>query len=358
MPVQLDYDVARRRFAEALDLAKSEAVLPEKWAEHTRAVAAAGSKTFTPVLGTALLAKATDAKADALSLKVRDHPRAYSARALAKDVLVPCATMARVNLRTEGPEPLNNQPFFRHESMSPDMVVRPKVKKDLRYLCDCLEEADKLSGPDALQALAAFLRTRLREGGGSDRAPDLGERVLGVDELAAAATKFVVSKPEEGRRGQALVAAALSLRFEDVRTARINDPSRHWPGDVAVFEDDRVVLAAEAKQRSVPAGEILQFAERCARDGVRRAVVAALAPGQEALPLDELYLEAWRRYGVHLVVFLTVRDLLNEVLMWGTDSLDTALATFPGLMMERLKQLEGSAEGLAEWAALFDEPEA
>jgi hypothetical protein len=46
------------------------------------------------------------------------------------------------------------------------------------------------------------------------------------------------------------------------------------------------------------------------------------------------------------------------VLMWGTDPLDTALATFPGLMIERLQQLEASAEGLAEWAALFDEPEA
>ena len=175
--------------------------------------------------------------------------------------------------------------------------------------------------------------------------------------MSPAATRFVVSRPEEGRRGQALVAAALSLRFEDVRTARVNDPSRHWPGDVVVFEGDRVVLAAEAKQRSVPPAEVLQFAERCARDGVRRAVVAALAPAQEVLPLDDLYLEAWRRYGVHLVVFLRVRDLLNEVLMWGTDLLDTALATFPGLMMERLQQLEASAEGLAEWAALFDEPE-
>ena len=96
-----------------------------------------------------------------------------------------------------------------------------------------------------------------------------------------------------------------------------------------------------------PAAEVLQFAESCRRDKVRRAVVAAHAPAQEALPLDDLYLEAWRRCRGHLVVFLTVRDLLNAVLMWETDPLDTALATFPGLMLESSSSWRRARRGAA-----------
>ena len=136
------------------------------------------------------------------------------------------------------------------------MVVRKSVRRDLEYLCDCLGEADRLTGADALKALAAFLRVRLQEGG-AEPALDLGERVLGVAELSAAAERFVVRHPEEGRRGQALVAAALSLAFDDVRTSRVNDPSRHWPGDVAVVVKNVFTMAAEAKQRPVPAAEVL-----------------------------------------------------------------------------------------------------
>ena len=104
MPIRLDSTQARRQFDEALELARSGRELPAHWLERTRKVGQSPNRTFVAMLGTALLAKATDAQVDAFSLKTRDSPRAYSARSLCKDVLMPAAT-ARINMSATGREP-------------------------------------------------------------------------------------------------------------------------------------------------------------------------------------------------------------------------------------------------------------
>ena len=60
---------ARAKFAEALALARADAELPKGWIERTERIGKARSKTFTPGLGTVLLAKATDGWIDAFSLR-------------------------------------------------------------------------------------------------------------------------------------------------------------------------------------------------------------------------------------------------------------------------------------------------
>jgi hypothetical protein len=99
------------RFGEAVALALAENwTLPAEWIERAEKVSAAKNMTFTPVLGTALLAKATDDSIDALSLREDAGHKGYSARSLAKEVLVPCCVRAGIDLRNKGAEPLNNQP--------------------------------------------------------------------------------------------------------------------------------------------------------------------------------------------------------------------------------------------------------
>jgi hypothetical protein len=354
MPIQLDYDVSRTRFAEGLALAQSDRPLSPAWLERTRKVGESPSKTFIAMLGTALLAKATDPGVDPFALKVRDFPTAYSARALCKDVLVPCAVEAGVHVGTTGREPLNNQPFFRHERVGPDMKVRPHVRPHLDYLCQCLEAMKKLSRPQALEAFAAFLRVRIKEGP-KKAAALVVEQALGVPDLASKAARFISSDPENGKRGQALVAAALDLVFPDVRTTRVYDPSRHWPGDVVVYDDDIVVLAVEVKQRPATETEILQFVERCAQMGVHRAMAATLDPDQPILDVDDLREVAWQRHGVHLSVLIGAADLLFDALTWTAKPLRDALGELPTLMASRLEELETSAEGLTAWAGLFKE---
>ncbi len=352
MPIQLDYDISRERFERALALARSEVALPAEWLERTRKVGQSPSKTFIAMLGTALLAKATDSSVDPFALKTRQHRTAYSARSLCKDVLVPCAVQARVHIGTTGREPLNNQPFFRHERVGPDMTVRPHVRPHLDYLCDCLTAMKPLDEEQAVAALAAFFRARIQHGP-RRAAPLIIERAMGVPELAQSITRFISSDPENGKRGQALVAAGLDLVFEDVKTTRVFDPSRHWPGDVVAVVGNTIILAVEVKQRPASNTEILQFAERCAQMGVHRAIAATLDPDQTPLYLDELRQEAWQRHGVHLSILEDASDLVHAALTWTSRPLSEALAELPQLMTSRLEEVEVSAEGLAAWAALF-----
>lgn len=353
MPIQLDYDLARTQFQEALARARADAQLPAKWLERTTKVGQSPSKTFVAMLGTALLAKATDPRIDPFSLKTRAFKTAYSARSLCKDVLVPCAVDAGVHLGTTGREPLNNQPFFRHERVGPDMTVRPHVRPHLDYLCECLEALKPLSQAQALDALAAFLRIRAQEGPPTAE-PLQVERSLAIPELLGKIHELISANPENGKRGQAFVAAALDLVFDDVRTTRVYDPSRHWPGDVVVCHEDKIIgLAVEVKQRPASYTEILQFTERCAQMGVHRAIAATLSPDQEPLEIDDLRQEAWQRHVVHLSILEGAGQMLHGALTWSAKALEDALTAFPQLMATRLAELEVSAEGQDAWAAFF-----
>lgn len=356
MPIRLDYDLARRRFAEAVDLARSDADLPLEWLEHTRKIGQGPSKTFVAMLGTALLAKATDARVDPFSLKVRDYPYTYSARALCKDVLVPASVRAGVSLGTTGREPLNNQPFFRHERVGPEMVVIGRARPYLDYLASCLGELEQMDGASSVVALAAFVRIRSQEAPGL-LTLELGTRVLGLSGLVQAMAEFVSADPEGGRRGQAFVAAALDLVFPEVRTRRVNDPSRRSPGDVVVVAAGTLTLAAEVKQRPATETEILQFVERLSRDGVERGLVAALDPRQPPLPVSDLRALAWERHQVHLMIFEDPRDLLLAAFTWSSEPLGEALMRFPQLVASRLQELEVSPKGIEDWLAIFAERE-
>ena len=124
MGLKINKRRAREQLERSLKLARSSAELPSAWSERTQKVAQFEDKTCLVVLGTALLATATDDTVDALTLKSRAGNKAYSARGLAHEVLVPASIDHGFDLRTTGREPLNNQPFFYSDRVD-DM---PRVK--------------------------------------------------------------------------------------------------------------------------------------------------------------------------------------------------------------------------------------
>jgi hypothetical protein len=355
VPAEVRLDLAGARFDEALELAHSESPLPEEWLHRARLVGEAPSQTFTPMLATALLAKATNPMIDPFSLKVRQHPRAYSARSLCKDVLVPRCVDAGIDIRTTGAEPLNNQPFFRHERVAPDMAVHSYTRPHLRFLCQCLQEIDHLDGPTATHALAAFLRQRMTAVADRPQQLRILEPLTDLSGLVQATSDFVLRSPEGGRRGQAFVAAALDLVFSEVRSGLVNDPSRHWPGDVAVFEGKpSPIMCVEVKQRPIKATEILQFVANLAESSIHRGAIAALAQGQPALDRVLLSSQAWVNYRVHLVILADVSEVLRASLAWAPSRLDQAVAGFPARMAVRLREANVSTAGIQEWLQLFD----
>ncbi len=358
---------AAERFEQALALARSATELPTEWLERSRRVGQAASSTFTPMLGTALLAKATDRRVDALALQQSASHRGYSARGLAKAVLVPLCVREQIDLRTKGAEPLNNSPFFREARVGTHLGIKERYRPELDYLVECLQRADFLEGQEGLEALAAFVRVRLEEGAGPAVVP-LEEGTLSLPELAEAVTQFINANREGGRRGQAFVAACLDLVHPAVRSGAINDPSVHYPGDVVVLGPGRpavlatetgdapagpppaVVLAAEAKQKPVAGSEVLQFAEQLARHGVGKGFYAALEPSQPPLDAEELRAESQRRHGVVLRLLTTPAQLLAEAVQWSPLPLEEALSAFPALLQQRLVDFSCDPASTEIWA--------
>jgi len=349
---RIDKELARERFAAALELACSDSPLPYEWSERTERVAQAASKSFVPALGTALLAKATNRHVDASALRASAGHKGYSARSLAKDVFVPSCERAGVDIRTTGAEPLNNQPFLRASKIDRSLEVKANARNDLHYLCDCIEAADFLEGKEALEALAAFLRERIRAAG-IVRPVSLGPGVLELHALAEAVNEYVRRWNEGGKIGQGLVAAILDVAYEDVRTERINDPSAKWPGDVGIFANDKLWTAVEVKQRHFTDTEALQFAKRLADAGVDRGIVAELGQAPSALECTALSRIAYEQRRVDIAFVFSPGELLFDSVRRSNASLSAIMRGFQQLGMTRLEEIEASDAAREAWASLF-----
>ncbi len=352
MGLTLDRTKATKQFDQAWEIAKSEANVPLQWTTAARQIGQMASATFTPLLGTALLAKATDARVDAFSLQASTSHKGYSARSLAKNVLVPRCVSEGIDLRTRGAEPLNNSPFYKERRVHTGLNVSDRTRGELGDLCEVLARADFLSEDEAVPALAAFLRVRIEDGRAATVVP-IGEGTMAIGELTSLATEFTNAELEGGKRGQALAAACLDLVHEDVRSGAINDPSVNAPGDALVHEDATIVLAAEAKQKPVMASEVLQFAERLADSGIGKGLYLAIAPTQSDLGAPALSEEIAARHGVAMSVITHVEDLVTTALIWSAGGLDDGLCRLPALLMHRLVEFDCDQAGIDTWAGYF-----
>lgn len=319
------------------------------------------SRTHIAFLGTAILAKCIDVRFDAFAVKEAESDRAYSARGLCHNVLVPNAPEIDINLGVTGKEPLNNQPYFRVQRVSRDMPVRGPVRPVIEMLCQLLDKLEALkSEAEARQALRAFIAVRKRYG---QRYAPLTRitSALTAEQLIAAIEEFVAESSEGGRRAQAIVAAFMDLfAGEDrVHVGRVNDPSRTVPGDVAVrsaTDPDKWERVFEVRDKRVSREDLLLFITRCRDAGIAEVAIVAVAGGQEDIPLVEARSWAIER-GLTLSVFRTWADLVAQVLYWAPTPQIEGLSQIPALIYARLVALEVSPSGAAAWLDLVGSPE-
>lgn len=352
MGLAIDLDEARTVLAAAVERATSTRSVPEEWIEWTRRVDASPSKTFTVALGTALLAKAANPAIDALALKATSGHDAYSARTVGHAVLVPGAVQYGYDLRATGREPLNNQPFFRYDRIDEIDRIHANARPHLPNLIAACKAINRLDAEEATAALAAYLRVRV-EAARARRAIDLRGTGLSMRGLIDKTEGFITRRPEGGRRGQAFVAAAFDLASPNVRSARVNDPSRRMPGDVQLLERGAPVLAVEVRQKPVSHEEAMQFAESLRKGEVATGLIAMLDPSQPELDEYDVLADAEALYGVFLTLAYGVHDVLAAAAVWCGRPLDAVLSEFPVRMLERLEEIEVSREGVQSWAALF-----
>lgn len=352
MGLTISQVTARSRLDEAFSWAASDRPVPESWTQFARQTFRMQSKTYTPALGTVLLARATDDRVDPLSIKTEYGPNTYSLRTLGHQVLVPAARELGFSIRNTGREPLNNQPFFRYDHMS--TIERVRDKHGHAQFVSRVAEVGKLDRNQALAALAAFLRVAIEVNEELGRYT-IDPRALTVKVVGSAVSDFLGESRDRPRRTQALVAATFDVTHHDVRSRKLNDPSRDYPGDIQAFEDGRPLLAVEVRAKSVPPTEVEGFVSECHKAGIDRAFMVVLWPGHKALPVAELRRSAQEKYGVLLTVIENSEELLGDVLAWSDIPLAAALIQFTTSALKRLKEIEADATSLVRWTELIQQ---
>jgi hypothetical protein len=170
--------------------------------------------------------------------------------------------------------------------------------------------------------------------------------------------RLVEQGGEGGRRGEAIVAAAMDLVFPNVHlNVKANDPSRHWPGDVVALAPestirtnapDEVLMLAEVKERPATEGEVLQFASNLSAVKVHRGLYVALAAGQPSMEIERLERECWKRHRVFMKVSHGASSLVTWSLILTPMPLAEALTQLAVRVHVRLRQKE-SLSGERDW---------
>jgi hypothetical protein len=341
---------ARVRLEQAFEWAASSRPVPERWKEFAEQTFRMESKTYTTALGTALLARATDDHIDPLSIKSTYAHNTYSLRTLGHDVLVPAARTLGFSIRNTGREPLNNQPFFRYDHMT--TIDRVRDKNAHAQFVTGVREIGDLDRSQALAALAAFLRVAIGEAQRIGRYVVEGKN-LTLQYVVAAVTSFLAEPIDRPRRAQALAAAAFDVTHGDVRSRRLNDPSRDYPGDVQAFDNGLPILAAEVRAKSVLPTEVEGFVSACRAAGIERAFMIVFWPPHQLLPRQSLRRKALDEFAVLLTIIEQVEDLLLDLFGWSDMALDKALAIFVKSVLERLREIEAIPETLSKWVTLM-----
>ena len=311
-------------------------------------------RTHIAFLGTAMLAKALNLNVDVFAIKAgKTDPRAYSARSLGHDALVPHAVELGINLGATGREPLNNQPYFGHDRVSLDMTVKASARPIIEELCRILERLDAVSDSDeARAALRSFIYVRRQY------KPDYRQLVVSAgqvsaEQLARIVETFVAENSESGKRAQAVVAGLMDLFAgpDRVETGRINDPDRHLPGDVGVRaadDPDKWERVFEVRDKPVAVSDLYLFADKALAGGVDEAAVVAVSSAQEPIDISEPRQWALDR-GLALSLFLGWPTFVEQVMFWSEQPQTSAASLAASLIYDRIVELEVSEEGAILW---------
>lgn len=330
----------------------------QTWAKRVselRNVAFPSSITYSIAFGAAALAKSTDPKVDALSVKARAGGRAYSMRGIGNGVLAANALRLGIDLGLRKREPLNNQPFFSINSVE-DIEDRSDNHAVRSKLIELLKVLDRETAAGAFNALTAYIASCPVPVAAPKMAHRAGDD-LDQRGLVHAIERFVSEDSERGARAQAVAAGLVDVKFgtERVRVEGVYSPSRNHPLDVAVLTEadgDEFELAYEVRDKPVVAAEIGFVAQAAQQWGIRYAGLLAISRAQR--PFDPNALAEQQavavRFGVFVRVFTGWTEFVADALWYPVKP-----AT-PGdayrAIYGRLADLDVSPEGVASWRGL------
>ncbi|MFM9454229.1 restriction endonuclease, SacI family [Streptomyces europaeiscabiei] len=346
-----DY-VLRTAFAEATRASD----LPEYWIHLAQTLREEkASRTYTPALCVALLARSCNEAVDPLSIKDSYSDRTYSHRTLAHGVLVPLSVELGFDLKATGREPLNNQPFFRYDHYSKIERILPSARPYFERLQSALQMVDteRYTRQQAQSALAAVLTVCI-EANRKKRRVVSGSAIVEAS-LIAQTEAFVTSGVDIPRKLQACVAAALDMTYPEVASRRLNDPSRDFPGDIhALREDGSPLLAVEVRGKPVTSEELEQFVRSVTYADIPRAALVVHAAGHRSLILNEMTaIRLEQKYDRVVKISESVSSFMRDLFVWSSRDTIEILSIFPDGMYKRMAEIEVAQQELDRWADLF-----
>ena len=171
--------------------------------------------------------------------------------------------------------------------------------------------------------------------------------------LAIIIETLVQSDSEGGKLAQAVTAGLVDVfAGEDcVESGRINDPSRHYPGDVCVRNrenKDIIEKAFEVRDKPVRLSDIHIFGQKCLKLKVREAAVVMVSQTQEQI--DTRAVSEWAtNLGIGMTLFFGWPELVEQVLFWSKlPKMDAAMLAARQIE-KRLISVEASEEALLIW---------
>ncbi|MDA8457146.1 restriction endonuclease, SacI family [Acidovorax sp. GBBC 3334] len=314
-----------------------------------------GSATHIAFLVTAMLAKSVDGEVDLYAIKPTHslgNQNAFSARTLCHGVVVPLAAELGVNIGVNGREPLNNQPYFRMTALGDGTPVHTRARPAFDYMVSLVDELQSYTRVQARVALRAFIAVRRRYQ--TVYATSSGALTVTWATLPTAIQRLVEENSEGGRRAQAVVAGLFDVfaGADQVESGRINDPSRHYPGDVAVRNAaggwDKAV---EVRDKVVAESDVYIFGRTCLAKGVREAAIVLAAPFQPRL--NNLAVANWAaNSGLGITLFYGWAYFVDQVLFWSGAPKAQAVEAAVATIEERLVAVQASPASVLIWHSL------
>lgn len=368
MSVKINQEEACKVVREA-NAKAMEGKVDHDWLERMKRMSelcgARRAKTHIAFLGTAIIAKATQPDVDMCAIKPKhqtnqSNDKAFSARPLCENVLVPLSTELAFDIGVSGRQPLNNQPYFRMGRVGDDTPVREDALPAFNYMVSLIEILNHASGGcEARRALAAFIAERRQQQ--VHYAQDVETPAITQEALSEAIGKFVADDSENGRRAQAVVAGLMDA-FADperVATGRINDPDRTRPGDVCVLATDLETWEKvfEVRDKPVLLSDIQIFGKKCADRVVGEAAVVAVSDGQSTIAKEELEALA-DDLGLTVTMFTNWEDLVAQAFFWASEPASANASRAVGYIRNRLIEIEASQATVELWERLTNGEEA
>ena len=253
----------------------------QRWVTAVRDLQTEGiPRTYLAIAAVLLVARSLFEASElaVLDIKNSTSERGYAAASIGS-TLSAFAKGQRIDLRATSSQPLNNQPFTYKFRIAADMAVQDKHQGSWDLFYGIAEDVDRLSSDEAARVLALlFHLCRRVDAPTISVSIDSGGKAT-LDAIAADVALFVAERSDNGKVGQAFVAAVFDLLYtpDSVVLGDTQNPSLAVPGDVQVTGDAGTWLHAEAKQKVVVRGDVDGFVNQVHHVGGERAVYFAMA---------------------------------------------------------------------------------